>query len=397
MQNSHTMKKIYIVFVLLFSIIESYSQIEPRFTQPRNYRAILKTSFPKIHYTATELKHIIAFESHLISSLQNELNRQIPCLKVTSDKEIINLIRKDREITLNGGESQLTEIGKKLCQADFLISIRISMWDNEKIYVSGRMFQHHEAVNDDNQLAPLNDNLIDDWAYQFAKSISSYFHCPYEGTFLYSTSIKTEETDSKEWTSEGGTYSTSHAKTHKIELSETWDLKVRTTRTPDGNYTGFLLDHYKFDTESKGRCLKFEDGAWLDIFEGFGNSSEHVEKKDELKISGLGANRNNIPNATTYFKVNFDTDSTYKIIVKAISGEGLGTRSYYHQMNYSCPGPPYETINQKTIYKMLKTLNCTFGPFPGKPTDKELTQKITRDFPVENGTSSETIYFKLNR
>lgn len=387
------MKKIYILLVVLFSIGELFSQA--RFTQPRNYRAIIIIKRDGDKLTAEELKHIISFENQLINSLKNELTKQIPCLKVSSMKDIGEAIRKDRQISLDGGESHIEEIMNTINNAEFQIIVHIAT-GNRRMDVYGKTYRHPDPhpINDDPLTDFLTDNETDYWAQKFAISLSKYFQCPFEGKFMYSSSLKTSKKKSASHTSDDGKASSSFTQLQQNELTEDWDLDVKIDRNPAGTCNYYLLDYFRFDSESQGRCLKYEDGAWLDIFEGYGNSSEHIEKKDELRIKGLEKDEKN---DKTYFRIEYNTDSTYLIHVKAISKPSLFTKSYYHQQNFSCPGPPFPTASNKQVFKMLKTLDRTFGPYPGKASDKVLTQRITTDFPCEDGTSTETIFFELRR
>ncbi|MDP3444461.1 MAG: hypothetical protein Q8T08_16505, partial [Ignavibacteria bacterium] len=292
----------------------------------------------------------------IISRFRHELNKEFPCLSVNAMNDFAVAIQHDREraLLLSEFEINLQEIIGSM-GTDYLISVVLSS-DGKMISLNSSLFSSSKGElgdKDNTVLKNMGEGIFDDideYVKKYIKEMAKQEICPYKGSFSLVTISSFMDEKQNQSTSEDGKSSSSYKSTHVIEGKDSWNLDKVSKHGATGNMIHHQKDEEKYNSVSKGRCLKYEDGSWVDIFEGWGNSSENFEEIFKSDITGL-ANVNEID--TKYpavIEIQFNlTNDTYLVHVKAVSKVGKEYKTVYHQINYSCPGPPFKTINEKDI------------------------------------------------
>jgi hypothetical protein len=120
---------------------------------------------------------------------------------------------------------------------------------------------------------------------------------------------------------------------------------------------------------------------------------------ETTKIEGLERMYSNAE-AVTFIK--FDTlAGTFTVQVMANSKIGAITRKREYKCKTTCPRPCDVQKDEPVTNKIQDTLDETFGPFKGKPTDKELSASKTETFTDKTdfggGTRTVNILVNLSR
>lgn len=250
------------------------------------------------------------YSDHLISMLRSAINKEFPCLIVYTMDDLATSIRHDRDRALlqPDYESNLQDIAGAM-GADYLVVVEIKS-DGKLTSLSSSLLNPGKGEVKERRntiLKKSGEDVFDemeDYVKKYVEEMAKSEICPFKGKFSLVTTSALKDEKQNQHSSDDGKYSTSYKYSRVIEEKDIWELDKVSWCGANGDMKHSHKDEEKTTTTSKGRCLRYEDGSWVDIFEGWGNSSENYEQKYKSDISGLA-------NAS-------DMDTKYPAIVEII-------------------------------------------------------------------------------
>jgi len=188
--------------------------------------------------------------------------------------------------------------------------------------------------------------------------------------------------------------------TREINGITKWEIEKKRRHTGDGTMKKNLTD--KSHSWDYGHCVMCstvgDDGKTvIGIYtDPTGVTKYDLNITETTKIEGLERMYSNADAVTILL---FDTAAgTFTVQVMANSKVGSIIRDRKYKCETTCPRPCDVQNDQPVANKIQEPLEETFGPFKGKPTDKELsgTKTDTYNDKTDFGGGSRTVNVKVD-
>ena len=355
---------------------------------------------------------LLLYSDHVISCLTNEINKELPCVKVNNMKNIAAALSHDRDRELLSGETGYFEEIARGIGADYLININIT--SDGKITGFNASMAHTrngESVAKQTELGTGdNEHKLDDiekFAKDFVAELAKLQLCPFVGKLTMTTDRTSDEIHERGnrcgKDNSGyfrGTIKNSYNYALKLNLEKKGRLKAK------GSLNASSFDE-KMRHEVNSGCVNCLTSTGKDVT-GIDatnyTSSDYTEiLREEYKVDGLsrlGKDSNTDDNFPAEVSIDFDiNEGTYMIRIKAVSTKGIFVKSRKVTNITACQKDP--DPDEKVTNEIIVSIKEVWGPFKGKPSDKTLqdSKTETESHKIDGGqtTSTSKVNFSFTR
>ncbi|MFA5045152.1 MAG: hypothetical protein WC542_04405 [Paludibacter sp.] len=329
--------------------------------------------------------------------MSSNLTKSFPCVRVRTQKFIRERLNEEKIKQLKG----LSEDTPSFCDdlaCDYFINLELSDFLSDQIVASASciLYRKVEPLVRYAKNAPRNPasirNIMNTVAETLIKKLGKYEICPFTGpvSITINSTIDTTHTEQYGVYCNGSDQQYRKEMTIKNQTLSDWKLERKGIPRTDGTMTFYTNEESKV-TEENG-CFKCKSGR-----EG-GRTYTEIRS---MKVKGNGISHESIrdgkPQDDTRIELRFMDNGTYYVTTKGTSQPVTGEEKVVTSAEGTCDNLPQET---KVVPKDIKIpLKEIFGPYPGKSTDKVLTQKDSKE--TYNSTIKEkttiTIDFTLTQ
>lgn len=393
------MKSILVVIVLMFHSVGLRAQ-------PENPRILIVTSINKAKgYEDNGL--LLLYSDHIISCLTNEINKELPCVRVNTMKNIAAALSYDRDRELLSGETGYFQQIAGAIGADYLINVGITS-DGKITGFSASMnkTKNGKSVAKTTELGKGDDeHKLDDiekFAKDFVAELVKIQLCPFVGKLTMTTERTSDEIHERGnrcgKDNSGyfrGTIKNSYMYVEKLDLEKKGKIAAKGSLNASG------VDEKMMHDVNSGcvNCWTYEGKDVTGIDMTNYTSSDYTEvAREEYKVDGLaplpdGSSVSNRFPAIVIIDFNIN-EGTYMVVVKAVSQKGAFVKSRKVTNVTECQKDP--DPDKKETYGMIVSVKSTWGPFKGKPTDKTLQDSKTETNNNKIDGGQETYISKVN-
>jgi len=338
-------------------------------------------------------KYAGSYERVMASYLQD----YYPCASVKTQGDIENRIGMERINQLLGYESNMNFCDDLKC--DYLLNLELSDFLGTQIIVSASVLFYRKAEPlvrtakyGSKDYASIKA-LVNSVSETICKKLEHYEICPFTGP----VNLTIESTLDSNSRLEYGVYCNEidqryvkEFKEKRITKSE-WRLQRVGIPATNGDMS-FTLDESLEINEEDGchQCSQSKREA-----------GRIWKSSKTFKINGEGIShlslRNGIPQEDTRVELKFMSNGQYYLIIKGTSKPATGNESDTESAQGSCD--IINPVTKQVPREVTVPVNVIFGPYPGKSTDKILTQKDTKKQrnKITNEQESISIDFTLQQ
>jgi hypothetical protein len=354
-------------------------------------------------------RKIIGLTSIYVNIIDKTLSEKVSCASIITDLDIQALVTLDREKELLDGfdsgkptSTRLQEIAEA-ANCDYIISVSVTECpDGFCLNTSTFSAEKEKVATEQNSgKGKGEDDLLHEmheYANNLADELLAMQICIYKGTITI-----TETEDFNENQPFENNECVEKGYTRNITGTTKWEIEKRSRHIGNGNMKKDITD--KSHSWDYGNCIVCsqvsEDGKTvIGLYtEPTGVTTYDLNVTETTKIEGLERMYSNAE-AITFIK--FDTlAGTFTVQVMANSKIGAITRKREYKCKTTCPRPCDVQKDEPVTNKIQDTLDETYGPFNGKPTDKELSASKTETFTDKTdfggGTRTVNILVNLSR
>jgi hypothetical protein len=399
-------KRFFICCCIIITAVPVFAQ--PRIDDPMDRRgdkvSILILSDANVRKSNN--REVIGITSIYVNSIAEILSNKVSCASIITDEIIQVLVTHDREKELLDGfdsgkptSTRLQEIADA-ANCDYIVLVSVtecpdgfclnaSTLSSEK----GKVVIRQNSGNGNRGNDLLHE--IEEYANNLADELLAMQICVYKGTITITETEDFEENqpfENNECVEKGYTRS--------INGTTKWEIEKRSRYTCNGTMKKDLTD--KSHSWEYGNCIVCsqvsEDGKTvIGLYtEPSGVTTYDLNITETTKIEGLERMYTNT-DAITFIK--FDTlAGTFTVQVMANSKIGAITRKREYKCKTTCPRPCDVQKDDPVTNKIQEPLDDTYGPFKGKPSDKELSATKTETFTdkTDFGGGTRTVNIQVN-
>jgi hypothetical protein len=355
---------------------------------------------------------LLLYSDHAISCFTNEINKELPCVKVNNMKNIAAALSLDRDRELMTGETGYFEEIARAMGADYLININISS-DGKVTGFSASMAhtRNGKSVAKNTKLGEgNNEHKLDDiekFAQDFVAELAKLQLCPFVGKLIMTidrTSDEIHERGNRCGKDNSGyfrgTIKNSNNFALKLNLEKKGRIKAK------GSLSAISTDEKMRHDVNSGcvNCLTYTGKDVTGIDATNYTSSDYTEiLREEYKVEGLsrlGKESNTDDNFPAEVFIEFQiNEGTYMIRLKAVSNKGIFVKSRKVTNITACQKDP--DTDEKVTNEIIVSVKDVWGPFKGKPSDKTLqdSKTETENHKIDGGqtTSTSRVSFSFTR
>ena len=372
--------KTYLIFILLLA---GFVEVKVNAANPKFFVVSQSKS------DLVDAKSILqVFETDLFKDLM----KTFPCIDYMDQGSLGEMLRWERmrQLLGSGGDEELKNIAGGI-GSDYLVKFTVTMMGNQ-MYMNAFCMDTRKAIT----LARADASGTIGQAIENAKKVSKdmvkqleeYEICPFYGPLTIEVKGDRDETTTDNGFAPCGGGSRTTTINTKMNSTLKWKLTKVSPKSAVGTANYNSTENIKI--ESNYSCYRCKSGT-----EG---SAKITETQDsETKVEGLSnesvSEGNKVDDAR--IKLVFLENGSYYVLVEATSKNGVLKRTTETKVEGVCEdeNKPKDTKNNK-IDVPIKVI---FGPYPGKPSDKVLQKKETKDVSQGQEKTTVKIDFTLTR
>lgn len=355
---------------------------------------------------------LLLYSDHVISCFTNEINKELPCVKVNNMKNISAALSLDRDRELLTGETGYFEEIARAMGADYLINVNITS-DGKMTGFSastahtknGKSVAKKTVLGEGDNEHKLDD--IEKFAKDFVAELTKLQLCPFVGKLTMTidrTSDEIHERGNRCGKDNSGyfrgTIKNSNNFALKLNLEKKGRIKAK------GSLTASSIDEKMRHDVNSGcvNCLTYTGKDVTGIDATNYTSSDYTEiLREEYKVEGLsrlGKESNTDDSFPAEVSIEFQiNEGTYMIRLKAVSNKGIFVKSRKVTNVTACQKDP--DTDEKVTNEIIVSVKDVWGPFKGKPSDKTLqdSKTETENQNIDGGqtTSTSRVSFSFTR
>jgi hypothetical protein len=372
--------KNYLIFILL---LFGFEGVEANAANPKFFIVTQSKS------DLVDAKSILpAFETELFKDLM----KTFPCIDYLDQGSLGEMLRWERmrQLLGSGSDEELKNIAGGI-GSDYLIKFTVTMMGNQ-MYMNAFCMDSKKATT----MARADASGTIGQAISNAKKVSKdlvkqleeYEICAFKGPVTIEVKSNRDEKTSSSVPCDNGLVTTDFSLKSNSTLN--WKLNKSGLRRTSGTASYNSTENVK--TVITNSCYVCTNGV-----KGSATITETTDS--EAKVEGLSkesvSEGHNVEDARV--KIYFLENGTYTLLVEATSKKGVLKVTTEKKIDGPCnsenENKPKDTKN-KSIDVPIKAV---FGPYPGKPSDKVLQQKETKDVSQGQEKTTVTIDFTLTR
>ncbi|MEI8112908.1 MAG: hypothetical protein WCI54_04725 [Bacteroidia bacterium] len=384
-------------FILLFLILFAFEN-----STAKEIRFFLKV---KLLTSNGDTRPIQGAVSYFVTTLDNQMKKDFPCIVITTDQDIATLLghERNRQLLGSGNEGATKSIGDAL-DCDYLVILNLTTMGDQFVVsakvipykgkaiqpIAMAMDKSAYSENAGHEMLNACDNVV----ARLMKSLKKMEICPFAGPVTVTlTSHKKKET-SEEYPVFCNNQDETFKKTEfRYEDAET-EIKLQKVGVEYASgYMRFSEKDSSGTTEENG-CYKCPSGR----MGGRTSTQTFIINQAVNDFSNLSIKDGKYINDVR-IKLIFNDDSTYLVSVK---GASKRTGKYTQRVEEKAEGTCDVKNKAPDVYhRDSVAVPCRFllGPFKGAPSQKVLkeTQDKTTSDPVSEDETTLHIEFDLKR
>lgn len=383
------MKRYYSLLLLFLMALLIKAEEKPKF-----YMAYTIKCKPEIKSDVQDKMFMIE------NTIGAKLEQAFPCISLKTQNSVDQRLDDLRKICLLNDlptediQKTINDIGGDVnCQ--YLVHLSLTALNENTVTVACKVMNMQKAKTMANAfssgtLTSLGSKTAEELAEKIIDDLKEYEICTFQGPVSITISSDFDSTKVEDY----AVYcNESDQRYHKETVIKNhtfsdWRLQRKGIPWTEGTMT-FYIEELSQITEEDGchKCKSGREGGLV------------TTMKRSLKVKGSGISHNSIfkgkEQDDTRVELRFLENGTYLVVAKGTSKPATGEENQTMKAEGTCDNQSEET--KLVPREVTVPLNVILGPFPGKSTDKILTQKdsITQRNPLTNAMETITYDFTL--
>ena len=338
-----------------------------------------------------------AYIPYFITLIDNNLKKSFPCAAVLFQSDVSTLLEHTRQLALlTGNDGNLKSIGESV-RCDYLLSLVVIVSHNQATIrascIDNKTSKMMANAMESGSNGDAGISAMEKVAEKLVKQIERYEICRFKGKVQLKVVTQLKKNEKDEYAVFCNNTDGKYRKTTTINnySEQIWDLEKVGLDEGSGTMALVGQDESMIDEQDAcHKCSSGTEGPWFYQEKTIGTTKiEGLSHK--VIIEGV----TNPPDADVRVSLTFKDDDTYFITLKAASDLGKKKIFSHIQAGGNC-----DQINKPDVNSEL-TINTalleTYGPYPGKAIDKNLT--LSKEWkevdPVSKEEKTITLKFDL--
>ncbi len=318
--------------------------------------------------------------SYFVSTLDNQMKKDFPCIVITTDKDIAALLghERSRQLLGSGNEGAMESVRDAL-NCDYLVILNLTTMGDQFVVSAkvipykGKDIQPIAMAMDKSEYSAKAGhemlNACDNVVAKLMKSLKKLEICPFAGPVNVTfTSHKQKETSEEYPVFCNNQDETFKKTTFRYENAET-EIKLQKVGVEYASGNMIYSENDSTGEIEENGCYKCPSGRM-----GGRTNTKTIITKELVNDFSNRSTKDGKYISDVRIKLIFNTDSTYKVSVKgAMKRTGKYTQRHEEKAEGTC-----DVINKApfVIHWDSVSVPCRFlfGPFKGAPSQKKLKE-----------------------